>query len=88
MAFSSAELPNLSLVAQAQSLLIQIYHDLTFHDIPPMFEDSIASFWGAAGADAADGAFLMFLRWDPPQLKGDVSCTAEREIVLKSVIAH
>ncbi|KAG8999003.1 importin-alpha export receptor [Tulasnella sp. JGI-2019a] len=68
---SSTDLPDLSLIAQAQSLLIQIYLDMTFHDIPPKFEDSIAQFWGAAGVDATDGAFLMFLRWDPPQLRGD-----------------
>ncbi|KAG8908300.1 importin-alpha export receptor [Tulasnella sp. 403] len=68
---SGSTASNLETVAQAQNLLTSIYLDLTFHDIPPMFEDSVAAFFGAQGPDPDDGFFLRFLRWDPPALKGD-----------------
>ncbi|KAG9045714.1 importin-alpha export receptor [Tulasnella sp. UAMH 9824] len=60
---SGQPIPNLSAVAQAQSLLMQIYLDLTFQDIPPEFEDSIAHFFGTDDGD--EGYFIRFLGWDP-----------------------
>ncbi|KAG9044436.1 importin-alpha export receptor [Tulasnella sp. UAMH 9824] len=66
---SGQTIPNLNVVAQAQSLLMQIYLDLTFQDIPPKFEDSIAQFFGADNGD--EGYFIKFLRWNSPALLGD-----------------
>ncbi|KAG8928760.1 importin-alpha export receptor [Tulasnella sp. 417] len=66
---SGQTLSDLDAVAQAQALLMQIYLDLTFQDIPPEFEDSIGHFFGAEDGD--EGYFIMFLRWDPPALRGD-----------------
>lgn len=66
---SGQNVPNLNVVAQAQSLLMQIYLDLTFQDIPPKFEDSVAQFFGADNGD--EGYFIKFLKWDSPVLRGD-----------------
>ncbi|KIO33067.1 hypothetical protein M407DRAFT_65856 [Tulasnella calospora MUT 4182] len=74
---SGQTVPNLNAVLQAQSLLMQIYLDLTFQDIPPEFEDSIAQFFGANDGD--EGYFIKFLRWDPPALQGDEEDTTPTE---------
>jgi exportin-2 (importin alpha re-exporter) len=58
-------------MAHAQSLLVSLYHDLTFQDIPAEFEDSINEFYGVDGGD--EGWFLKLLKWDPAELRGDVS---------------
>lgn len=58
-------------MAQTQSLLVSIYYDLVAQDIPPVFEDNIAEYFGVDGGD--DGWLLKLLKWNPAELQGDVS---------------
>ncbi|KAG8951757.1 importin-alpha export receptor [Tulasnella sp. 408] len=82
---SGQTVPNLSAVAQTQSLLVQIYLDLTFQDIPPEFEDSIPHFFGTDDGD--EGYFIKFLRWDPPALRGnEEDPTPTEPTIIKTVI--
>lgn len=48
-------------------LLVDIFYDLTCHDLPPAFEDSHDEFFAPPS-----GWFQRFLAWDPPALRGDV----------------
>lgn len=59
---------SLPLLAQALLLLIQIFNDLTFQDLPPFVEDHMASFFGEG--DQA-GWLLKYLSWERPELVGD-----------------
>jgi exportin-2 (importin alpha re-exporter) len=61
---------DISVIAECMALLLAIYFDLTSQDLPPMVEDSFPEFFGIEGGD--EGWFIKFLRWDPPQLRGDV----------------
>ncbi|EIW74080.1 importin alpha re-exporter [Coniophora puteana RWD-64-598 SS2] len=53
-------------LAQAQILLVEIFHDLTCQDLPPAIEDSHKEFF-----DPTQGWWIRFLPWDPPQLRVD-----------------
>ena len=55
-------------MAQSQVVLLSLFYDLTFQDLPPVFEDNNAEFFGSE-----QGWFVRFLQWDPAQLAGDVS---------------
>lgn len=59
---------NYALVAQSMVLLIDIFYDLTCHDLPPAFEDGHEEFFAPNS-----GWFQMFLSWNPVALSGDVS---------------
>ncbi|KAL1410407.1 importin-alpha export receptor [Vanrija albida] len=59
---------SLPLLAQALLLLIQIFHDLSSQDLPPFFEDNMASFMGEG---TQQGWLLKYLSWERPELKGD-----------------
>ena len=65
--FSAPPPPNLSQVAQAQSLLNEILYDLTCQDLPPDVEDALPQLFGSP-----TGLLLRLLAWDSPQLEGDV----------------
>jgi exportin-2 (importin alpha re-exporter) len=64
---TSTSSPNISVVAQAMVLLIDIFYDLTCQDLPPAIEDSYNEFFGKD-----IGLFFRFLTWDPVELKSDV----------------
>ncbi|GJJ14609.1 hypothetical protein Clacol_008875 [Clathrus columnatus] len=67
---SNPNVPNLSVVAQAQAVLMSLFYDLTCQDLPPLLEDNHAEFFGAPDG-SSPGWFLQFLAWDPPALRGD-----------------
>ncbi|KAH7882920.1 CAS/CSE protein [Phlebopus sp. FC_14] len=64
--FMSPSPPNLTLVAQAQVLLAEIFYDFTCQDLPPAIEDAHEEFFAPS-----TGWFQRFLTWDPPELRGD-----------------
>ena len=57
--------------AQSMVLLVDIFYDLTCHDLPPAFEDTHEEFF-----TPPSGWFQRFLAWDPPVLHGEVSITS------------
>jgi exportin-2 (importin alpha re-exporter) len=59
---------NYALIAQATTLLLDIYYDFSCQDLPPDIEDSYGDFF-----TPGTGVFHRFLAWDPAQLKVDVS---------------
>lgn len=65
--FSPSFQGDIGLVAQTQTILIDLFFDLTCQDLPPDFEDSHAQFFGP------QGLFLTFLSWNPPALASEVS---------------
>lgn len=65
---SSTAASNYASVAQSMVLLIDIFYDLTCHDLPPAFEDGHEEFFAPE-----KGWFQAFLSWDPVTLRGDVS---------------
>lgn len=66
-----AGIPAVPLLGDTMNLLFNLYYDLTAQDLPPAFEDAHEEFFGN---EKEEGWFLKFLRWDPPLLRGDVSC--------------
>ncbi|KAF9816482.1 hypothetical protein IEO21_04087 [Rhodonia placenta] len=62
--------PNLSLVAQAVVLLVDIYYDLTCQDLPPAMEDNHLHFFGPP-----DGLFIKTLTLERRELQGDLDDT-------------
>ncbi|KIY62475.1 importin alpha re-exporter [Cylindrobasidium torrendii FP15055 ss-10] len=57
---------NYELVAQAMTLLLDIFYDFTCQDLPPAIEDATADFFGKE-----NGWFHTFMAWDPAELKTD-----------------
>lgn len=53
--------------AQSMVLLVDIFYDLTCHDLPPAFEDTHEEFFAPPS-----GWFQRFLAWNPPSLNGEV----------------
>ena len=65
-------------LAQSLHLLIELYHDLNCQDFPEYFEDNNTLFMGdvnqvATGSPAAYGLLGKYLRWEVPEIMGDVS---------------
>ena len=75
-----AQNSTLELRAQAMVTLTEIYYDLTCQDLPPAFEDDHDKFLGGA-----NGVFLSFMTWDPPELQGDVSICAYSVLIKLTV---
>jgi len=63
---------DLAILAQAQTILVTLYYDLTCQDLPPALEDAHQEFFGPNG-----GWLLRFLAWDPPELAVDVSVLSQ-----------
>jgi exportin-2 (importin alpha re-exporter) len=61
--------PNSSLpqLAQALTLLVELFHDLSSQDLPPFFEDHMGDFMGGSG----DGWLRKYLSWERDELKGE-----------------
>jgi exportin-2 (importin alpha re-exporter) len=59
--------PEFTFVAQTMSLLVEIFYDLTCHDLPPSLEDGHEEFF-----DRTSGHFMRLMAWDPDELKTDV----------------
>ncbi|KAH7097236.1 importin alpha re-exporter [Auriculariales sp. MPI-PUGE-AT-0066] len=54
---------DLSILGQAQTVMVTLFYDLTCQDLPPAFEDTHLEFFGPGS-----GWFIRFLAWDPPEL--------------------
>jgi len=67
-------------LSQSLLLLVELYHDLNCQDFPEYFEDNNALFMGDASlggapSPAAYGLLGKYLRWEIPELMGEVSRT-------------
>lgn len=67
----AADVSILALLGDTMDLLFNLYYDLTAQDLPPASEDAHDEFFGN---EKEEGWLLRFLKWDPPLLRGDVSC--------------
>ena len=70
LAGGTSQSPDVSLIAHAQCLLLDIYYDFTCQDLPPDIEDTHEEFFAPN-----TGWFQRFLHWDPVELRTDVSAT-------------
>jgi exportin-2 (importin alpha re-exporter) len=65
-------------LSQSLLLLVELYHDLNCQDFPEYFEDHNALFMGdaslaAPSSPATYGLLGKYLRWEIPELMGEVS---------------
>jgi hypothetical protein len=79
-AYPASPLPGsttISELAQSLHLLIELYHDLNCQDFPEYFEDHNALFMGdvnqtGTGSPSAFGLLGKYLRWEVPEIMGEV----------------
>jgi exportin-2 (importin alpha re-exporter) len=64
-------------VAQSMALLVELFYDLTCHDLPPQLEDGHEEFF-----DREKGHFMRLMAWDPEALRTDV----RRVLLLTSIL--
>lgn len=71
---------SLAELAQTLLLLLELFHDFTCQDLPQFFEDNLNVFMGdtdkaSAGTATGEefGLIGKYLRWEKPELLGDVS---------------